>query len=291
MRLRAAAVAVLAIMLAACDSTPSVAPSPTATPEPTPTVTTYQLNATVWYAGLILTFGTATSTLDERGGTVTIGLELQNPTGDDLTLDAPINLTVGGSAFQPTRETVLPSVVAGSTGYTTLTFNVLDRSSVDGAVIQVGAADLHHGIVPFGPGGTGVVSLQPIDFNLKGTAVAGDMRLSVSHGQLRWDLPDWGDELPAGTASLTVTYDVTYTGTFSGGTAFTGANIGLLLPDGRFVQPRADGRSQSVGVIGPGKTLRRLSTRFEIPVDLAGTYTLLLGNNGKRGKVTFKLPG
>jgi hypothetical protein len=284
------AVVVLALAVAACDSTPTASPSPTATPQPTPTVTTYQLDTTVWYAGLVMTFGTATATLDERGGTLTLALQLQNPGPDDLTLDSPIRVTVGGAVFEPTRETVLPSIAAGGSGYTTLTFNIVGQTSVDGAVLRVGPADRHQGVVPFGPGGVAAVTLEPVDATLHGTAVAGDLRLVLSHGQLRWDLPDWADELPAATASLTLTYDVTYAGSFSGGTSFTRDNISLRLPNGQTLDPRADGRIQSSVVIGPGKTVKRLSTRFEIPAGLSGTYTLLLGHNGKQGKIRFALP-
>ena len=49
---------------------------------------------------------------------------------------------------------------------------------------------------------------------------------------LRWDLPDWSQELDASLEALTLTYDVTYTGDFAGGFAFTGDNVALRLPDG-----------------------------------------------------------
>jgi hypothetical protein len=280
----------VAIAAAACDTSVPPSPSPTFTPEPTPTTTIYPLQTTVWYAGLVMTFETATAVLDERGGPVTVTLNLQNPTGDDVTLDSPIDLVVGASTFEPTRETVLPAVLAGGSGFTTLHFNVIGLTSVDGAVLRIGAADRHQGIVPLRGGGPAAVTFEPLDFTMHGTAVASDLRLVVSHGQLRWDLPDWADELPTGSASLTLTYDVTYTASFVGGTPFTGGNIGLLLPNGQLLRARDDGRSQSIGVIGLGKTLRRQSTRFEIPAGLPGTYSLVLFENGKQGRIKFTLP-
>jgi hypothetical protein len=294
---RAGTVAGLALGLvvllgaSACEATPSQTPIPTSTPEPTATVSLYQLDSTVWYAGLVMTFGTATATLDARGGIVSIPVQLQNPGTEDLTLDAPIHLTVAGASFEPTRETVLPSVFAGSGGYTTLTFNVVGQTTIAAATIAVGAPDNHQAIVPLGPAGPKLVALKPVELALHGTAVASDLRLALSGGELRWDLPDWGDELPSSSASLTLTYDVTYTGTFAGGTAFTGDNVSLLLPDGKSRGPRADGRSQSIAAIGPGKTLRHLSTRFEIPAGLPGTYTLVLSENGRQGRIRFTIPG
>jgi hypothetical protein len=215
---------------------------------------------------------------------------LANPTGDAVTLDSPIVLVVGGSTFEPTRDTVLPSVAAGGSAFTTLHFDVIGQTSVGNAILRIGALDRHQGIVPLQPGAVVPVLLKPVDFSLHGTAVAGDLRLLVSHGELRWDLPDWADELPAGTASLTLTYDVTYGGSFIGGTPFTGDNVGLLLPNGQVVRARSDGLSQSIAVIGPGKTLRRQFSRFEIPAGLPGTYALVLYYNGKQGRIRFTLP-
>jgi hypothetical protein len=66
-----ALVAIVAVVAAACDAE-APSPSPTAGPtaEPTAVVTRYPLNADVWYAGLQLTLGEATATLDARGGSV-----------------------------------------------------------------------------------------------------------------------------------------------------------------------------------------------------------------------------
>jgi hypothetical protein len=64
--------------------------------------------------------------------------------------------------------------------------------------------------------------------------------VALQGGVLRWDLPDWGAELPLASEALTLTYNVTYTGKFAGGFAFTAANVALQLPDGTLVEPRKD---------------------------------------------------
>lgn len=281
----------LALVLAACTSTPSVAPTVAPSPEPTPTTTTYELGTSVWYEGLVLTFETATAVLDARGGPVTVVVDLQNPGADDQTLDAPIKLVAGGTSYDPARESVMPSVPATGTAYTTLKFNTFGLTSADGAVLRIGRPDRHQGVVPFTPGGPTAVILKPVPFAIKGATTASDMHLVLSGALLRWDLPDWADELPASSASLTVSYTVTYTGTFSGGVPFTGDNVRLSLPNGKVLAARPDGHSQSVGAILPGQTLRGLSTRFEIPFDLPGKYTLELIENGITGKIVFTLPG
>ncbi|HYL41067.1 MAG TPA: hypothetical protein VET90_07145, partial [Candidatus Binatus sp.] len=282
---------VVAVLAGACDTPPSVAPTPSAPPQPTATTTTYPLDTTVWYAGLVLTFGSATAVLDPRGGPVTIQLQLQNPGASDQPFDTPVELLVAGTSYEPARDSVLPSVPAGGTAQATLKFNVFGVRSADAAVIQIGAPGQHLGVVPFSAGNVGPVVLKPVSFGLSGSTTASDLRLVASGGLLRWDLPDWAEELPAGSAALVLTYAVTYTGTFSGGVPFTGDNIRLALPDGRVEEPRADGRSQSISAILPGQTLKGLFSRFEIPAGLGGTYALVLVENGKQGKVTFKLPG
>ena len=106
---------------------------------------------------------------------------------------------------------------------------------------------------------------------------------------MRWDLPDWHDELPLATEALTVTYDVTYTGTFSGGIPFTADNVRIRLPDGTVLAPRADGHSQSIVAIGPGRTARGLTSRFEVPNGLAGFVAFVLRDGSAQKLIQFKV--
>jgi len=91
------------------------------------------------------------------------------------------------------------------------------------------------------------------------------------------------------TEALTVTYDVTYVGTFTGGIAFTGANVRLRLPNGTLVAPRKDGHSQSVVVVGPGKTAKSLISRFEIPTRTSGTLGIVVMDGSMHQVVSFKI--
>jgi len=92
-----------------------------------------------------------------------------------------------------------------------------------------------------------------------------------------------------GNEVLTVTYDVTYVGTFMGGIAFTGANVRLRLPNGTLVGPRKDGHSQSVVLVGSGKTAKNLISRFEIPTGTSGTLALLVTDGSIHRVATFKI--
>jgi len=288
---RPAAVALVAALVAACGlDAPVPSPTPTPAPEPTPTLTTYPLDTAVWYAGLVLTFGTATAELDRRGGTVSVPTSIENPGPDDLTLAAPIRIVAGRMTFEPTRESVLPSIAAGATGYTTLTYQIVGLGSIDDAVLRVGDPGDHQAVVPFVADDVSPVTLEPRAPKVSGTGNASDLRVTLRSAELRWDLPDWGEELPSESAALTVTYDASYRGSFSGGFAFTGDNVALKLPDGTIVEARRDGRSQSVALIGTGRTVRGLSSRFEIPSGTPGTYVLLVRNGSAQGTIRIVIP-
>ncbi len=280
----------LALALAACDApAASVAPTPTRAPDPTPLETSYTLGIDVWYEGLVLHMDRATSLLDIRGGTVDIAFRIENPGAEPSDLDARMLLIVAGNRIEPTDESHIPSTPAGETTLALLTFELQEIASADDAVLEIGAEGDHIARVPFGPEGGDAVTFEPIDFVIKGANSAGDVRITVKRVHLRWDLPDWSQQLPKDRRALTVTYDVTYSGTFAGGFAFTGDNVALRLPDGKVVEERRDGHSQSIELVGPKKVKRALFSRFEIPAGATGTFQLLVRNGGTTRGIPFKI--
>jgi hypothetical protein len=281
----AALVAAAVLMLAACnDAAPSLAPTPTATPEPTPKVTTYSLGTTVWYEGLKITVASVTATLDPRGGPVEVLLHLENPTDQDSSLDGPVTLLIGTVRADPTRDSTVPAVPAGATGAATLTYELQGIASIDQAVLEIGAGPLHVARVPLTPSAGDPVVFAPQDLAFTGSGASGTLKLTIHAGELRWDLPDWSQELDASLQALTITYDATYSGDFTGGFAFTGDNVALRLPDGTVVTARRDGHSQSVELIAARKTKKGLMSRFEIPAGLTGTFALLVRNGTSAAK-------
>ena len=120
---------------------------------------------------------------------------------------------------------------------------------------------------------------------------AGDLRIAIRGFVLRWDLPDWSEELNSDLAVLTIGYDVTYLGDFSGGFAFTGDNVALRLPTNVLVESRHDGHSQSIELIGPGKTTKSLSSRFELPSGMTGRFSLVVRNGTTSKAIPFVLGG
>jgi hypothetical protein len=293
MRSRTVAFVLLMVLVAACTDAPvaSAPPTPTIAPEPTPVSLTYELGTQVWYEGLVLTFDRVTSLLDVRGGTVDLLVGIANPNEDAADLSAGITLLVGDLRVQPTRDSLVPEVPGNGSVATVLTFELQSIPSVDDAAFEVGRAPDHVARVPITPAAGEAVTYEPQTFALKGSAQASSLKLTLKSGLLRWDLPDWTQELNAKIEVLTLTYDVTYLGDFAGGLAFTGDNVALKLPDGKVVSARKDGHSQSVELIGPHKTKKDLFSRFEIPSGMTGTFTLLVRMPGSEKTIKFAIRG
>ena len=282
----------LAVLLAGCDSgTPSAAPTATAEPDPTPVTTTYVMGTHVWYEGLELTFDRVTSTLDSRGGPVKLLVGVKNPGSEDSELDGRITIVVGTIRMEPTRESVIPIVPAGGSVAVALTYELQKVISIERAAFEVGADPLHVARVPVSTEGGQALTFEPVVLSLKGATTAKSLKVTLRSATLRWDLPDWSQELDATLASLTVVYDATYVGDFGGGFAFTGDNVALRLPDGRRIGPRQDGRSQSIELIGPRKTKKNLSSRFDIPADMPGEYALVIKDGSTSRVLVFTIEG
>ena len=294
---RLAALTVGATLLAGCIDAPapSAAPTPTPAPEPTPTTITYQLGTTVWYEGMVIHVDDAMATLDQRGGPVEVRLRIENPGDDEGELDAGIRLLVDATSTDPpvvpTRESKVPSVPAHGIVGALMTYELQGIDSVASGVVLIGDDLLHLARIPLTPAGGDLVDLEPVPVAVSGTGTAGDLRLTLRSGVLRWDLPDWSEELPAGLDALTLTYDITYLGTFSGGFPFTGDNIRLRLPDGTVIGPRRDGHSQSIELIGAGRTKRGLFSRFEIPTGTIGRFGLIVRSGNMSKTIPFDLGG
>jgi hypothetical protein len=288
----AALALVAAVAVGACDApAPTVAPTPTRAPEATPTTTVYELATDVWYEGLVLHVGQATTVLDARGGTIEVYATIENPEPEPSSLDAAISLTVGGTRVEPTRDSQVPTIPGGESRLALFTFELQEIGSAADAVLEIGAEPSHVAKVPFTEAAGAPVVFRPIDLELRGSGAAGDLRLALKRAVVRWDLPDWSEQLPAGKRAITITYDASYTGSFSGGFAFTGENVALRLPGGDVVEARRDGHSQSVELIGAGKTKRDLFSRFEIPAGAKGEFALLVRVGSSERAIRFTIEG
>jgi hypothetical protein len=287
------ALVVLALALGGClgEAAPSVVPTPTEAPEPTPVTTIYNLATSVWYEGVLISVNRAVAILDESGGPVTVELELANSSVDETEVQARIFLVVGDTRIEPTRESKIPLLPGEAEVAAVMTYELQGISSIDDARIEIGEAPAHVGIVPLTSGAGTAVTLQPRILPITGDGSAGDLTIALTGGSQRWDLPDWSEELPADRQVITINYDATFTGGFTGGFAFTGENVALRLPDGTDVAPRTDGHSQSVELIGPGKTKRDLLSRFEIPANVSGFVSFVVKDGDKEHLIPLAIPG
>lgn len=281
-------VVVLTVALTGCspDIRPSLSPSPTDVPLPTPVTATYLLQATAWYAGLIIHVDSATAVLRAGVGSVTVDLRIENPGANPASLDAPLRLTSGGQVVEPVPGTTLPGIDAGGSSAARVQFDVEAGFDVNRAAIRIGRPSYHQAVLPLVRGPQSVVSLEPLALTVGGRGQAGNLLVTLRGVELRADLPDWSVELPPDTLALSVTYDARYTGSFSGGFAFTSANISLVLPDGRKVVARADGHSAPAVLIGAGQTMAGLASRFDVPEPGIGNYALEV----RDGTSTKRLP-
>jgi hypothetical protein len=291
-RLAAPAATVLVFALAGCQATPapSATPLPTIPPGPTVTVTEYHPGTKAWQEGFVITLEQATASLDAKGGPVDVVLIVENPGAEDATLDAPIALTSGSATFQLAHGAEAPQILAGESTFVTFEFEVTGQGSIDDGIVTIGRPSDHVAAIPLKPDPAQLASLQPQIAVLKGSGILGGLKASLHRYEIRWDLPDWHDELPLGTEVLTVTYDMTYIGSFAGGTAFTGADVALRLPGGAIVNARSDGHSQSIVALDPGRIARNLFSRFEIPNGLTGHFALLLRAGSKSRAIPFTVP-
>lgn len=293
-RRHAALVVLVAALAAGCiaeSPTPAPSATPTDLPEATATVTRSELATTVWYAGYTIDFGTAIATLDAKGGTVTVDVTLHNMGGDTNGFDVPVRLVVGGTRLESSRDSTLPDLAQGESGPGRIVFAPSAAIDPRAATIVVGRDGDHQAVVPFLPGSARVVDLKPIapPVPARASATGGSIRLTITGAELRADLPDWGDELPASTMALTFSYTATYVGSFAGGSSFTASNVSLTLPNGKVVAPRGDGKSQSNVLLLPGAAEGSLISRFEIPLPVGGTYTLVVGDGSAHAGIPFPI--
>ena len=290
---RAATIAVIALVaiLAGCgsDNQPPPAATPTDVPLPTPVTTTYVLQQSVWYAGLVIHVDSVSSVLRAGVGSLTADIRIDNPGTDPASLDAPIRVISGSGVLEPVRGTELPDIDPGGSVAISLRFDVGAGFDVGHATFRIGRAGEHEAVVPLVKGASALVTNEPRLLVLSGSGKAGSLMLTLRSGTIRADLPDWGLELAHGSLALSVVYDARYLGSFQGGFAFTAANIGLRLPNGTILGPRPDGHSQAAAVLLPRTPKGSLTSRFEVPIPGVGTYALVVRDGRSSASIPIKI--
>ena len=210
-------------------------------------------------------------------------------------------LTSGGNSFGDIgADEELPNVPAGTMNGGQLAVEVGDAFSLDDATLTIGNPDNNQAIVPIGPASPdALVSLEPLQIAVDGSAAAGPVAFTVTGVEVRADLPDWSQEVEEGHLALIVFFEVTVAvGIPIGEGVLQSQHVLLTLPDGTSVAVRSDGRS-GVNELLQGKegtTIGGLSVRFIVDEPAAGEYAFIVrGPYGPdraqvEGVVTFVVP-
>jgi hypothetical protein len=294
----------MALVSAACggggDSEPTATveeEEPTDEPTSEATDETVDIDQTLWHSGWKVTLGEATVSTDEFGvRTVTIDATFENLGADTATFDSQLVLTTGGNSYTETgTEQELPQVPGELSGSGVIAIRVDEEFSFDDATLVIGNPDNNQAIVPLGPGGDDLVTLEPQEIAVSGDVTAGAVKVTVERAELRADLPDVHSIMEEGKLALTVYFSVTPSaGIQIGQGVFQDPNVALKLPDGTAVAVRSDGVS-GVNELLQGKestTISGLAVRFEVPEPAEGQYAFVVrGAYGPGGaQVEGELP-
>ncbi|MEX0800098.1 MAG: hypothetical protein WD379_02650 [Dehalococcoidia bacterium] len=300
------ALALLALLVAACSSggggdTPT--PVETEAPEETPTEDepasedTVQVGESFWHSGWKVTLGEASLVPGDFGSVeVTIEATFENLSDTEATFDSTLVLVSGGQNYTDSSFTQdLPRVPGGLSGEGVIAFSVDEEFNFDDATLIIGASSNNQAIVPLGPQGQDLVTLEPREIAIAGDVTAGAVMLTVERGELRADIASKLRPIEAGKLSLTIFFSATPSAGIQLGQGVLGdENVKLKLPDGTTVAIPSDGISGVNALLqgAEGTTIPDLSVRFEIPDPPEGDYALVLtGNYGGGGdSVEGELP-
>jgi hypothetical protein len=263
--------------------------------------TTTQIDESFWHAGWKVTLGEARLAEGDFGTrTVSIDAVFENLSSSTSTFNSQLALTSGGESYASSAlEQELPEVPGGLSGNGVIAVEVDETFSFDDATLIIGNPENNQAVVPLGPGGDDLVSLEPREIAVTGTATAGAVTVAVERAELRADLPDWSDEVEAGSLALTIYFSATpSSGIQIGQGVLQSENVALKLPDGTAVAVRSDGRSGVNELLQgrEGTTIRDLQVRFIVPAPAEGDYAFVLrGNYGPggtmvEGELPFTIP-
>ncbi|MBY5161444.1 hypothetical protein [Salsipaludibacter albus] len=265
---------------AAPGPTPSAPPS--ATPSPTPSVDpldglAFTVDQEFWHSGFRVVLGEATVEARRDADDEVVGHDLllagtfDNLAEDEGTFRPDLEVVLGDTTAPASTDTEWPTVGGGLSTDGVLVFEVEPGFDPATAVLVVGSPDQARAEVPLQPDAGTLVALPPEEVDLAGTMSLDLLDITVTGGQLRWDLPAEFDEVPAGDRALTL--DLTATSRKSGNWGINATDFALALPDGTAV-PADDAVLASLPGNDSGLDTPDLWLRFLVPEDTSGTVTL-----------------
>jgi len=237
-----------------------------------------QLDAVVHFAGFEITVEEAALEPAEQGlfggsPTVTVTGAAENLGTSAAQIRPFIYLDVGGrvSPLQAGRSE-LGQIAAGSRADIELVFEVVEDFELADGVLRFGGDGIVAATVPL-DGDAEPVPLDPVDLALTGTAEAGDLVLSVTSGEARFDRTDLHEQAEDGKAFVIVSFGVTFNGEAGGPSyPFGEDETRLRTPDGAELAPI----EFPIELLRPGTTTNDLTLIFEIDNDEPGGYALVV---------------
>jgi len=241
------------------------------------------IDESVWHAGFKVTLGTAT--YDPDTNSVEIDATFENLAVETASFNSQVVIETPDGAYDTKAiASDYPNVPGGQKTNGTIAIVVEDGFSFDDATLVIGNAQNNQAQVPLGPGGDGLVTLEPIALDVTGDVTAGAVTLHVESAELRADIPNVHQEVKKGYRLLIVRFAATpQPGIAIGQGVLFNENVFLKLPDGTSVSVRPDGNSGPIELLQgrEGTTIRDLIARFEVPEPIDGAYAFAL--KGKYG--------
>jgi hypothetical protein len=271
----------------AAGETPTAPPATgEATPAgaPPPGEETVTVNQEVWRGAFKITVEDASLVTDESGRTdLEISILLENLSSREARFGSTFAVTSGGVDYVGDEaDSELPAVPALRTGRGTLVIEVDEAFSLDDATLVLGNPTHHQAVVPLGPRGDGLVTLEPVETPAGGSGAAGNVNFEVEKVIVLANLPYKNDVLEARSMAMEVYFSVTpQPGIPLGQGVLQSPNVALELPDGTRRAVIPDGQSGVNELLQgrEGTTIPDLAVRFEVPAPVGGEYKFIVEGN------------
>jgi hypothetical protein len=264
------------------------------------------VNKAFWHAGWKVVLGQARLVRPKPTpgevsvyGTVSIDASFDNLEDGIGHFPSQLAIQSGNQSYiVNTDQNQLPRIAAGAKGKGQLDFLVDSHFNFDDAVLVAGLPTENQAFVPLGKT-EGLVSLEPQQVPVTGTAKVNPTTITITSGGLRYDFPSGYTEVRKGHQLLVLGFSATRA---AGSESFDvtdldRANFRLTLPDGSTVGPPSEGiRGAAARYLAPGTTAPDLTVMFEVGSPADGpytfTYTLSIGSPAvaTHASVTFSVP-
>ena len=202
---------------------------------------------------------------------VSIEAFFENQGDDAARFDTETVLSEGGSFYEPTSESDLPTIPGGLSGNGTFMFEVEEGFDLADATLIVGSGGEHRSEVPLGREAGEPITFEPRELTMAGQLSLELLDLTLSSGELRADRPVDHTQVDGGQLALTINLDAL--SRRAGNWTIRASDFALTLPGGSSVVPEGSGLESLPGS-ADGIPTAGLYVRFPVDEPAEGDYTL-----------------